>query len=423
MHLYIIYMSFYICKPFFCFGGKMNKTAFIISEYDPFHNGHLYHIRQTRAAGAETVVCLLSGNFMQRGTPAFFNKYDRAEMALKNGADLVLELPLRAVLGGAHNYAVGASEILKALHASGTLSFGASASVDKLRSLHSITETSDFSLMLHERIMQTGENYAAAFARTAKLFSDKAESILSDPNNVLALEYMRAVSASGAPIDFFAVQRVGAIHDGNDTYQEFASAKRIREELRSALDPSVVSGFLPESSFEIIKNALINGRAPADMERYELVTMVRLLMMDKEELGRIEGVNQGLENRIIQELKTSASLTELLDNVKMKRFTYARLRRIVCAAALGLKKADPDEGIGYIRVLGFREPHGREALNRLRQSTSVPLLTNLSDAPDGPDKETEIRAGKLYELLLPAARSCNPEICAKPVIITGLDYA
>ena len=391
----------------------MKDIAFIIVEYDPFHNGHAWQIEQTRAVGARYVVCILSGNFVQRGDIAMCDKMTRAKMALAGGADLILENPLKYVLSGASYFAKGGIEAIRHSGLEGTLSFGASASAEQLTSLSAILQRPEMKKRINGYTETRHVPLAYAVQRMTEEIKPGAADLLKDPNNVLALEYISA--AAGEPsVDFFAVPRTTVLHDAISPEGRFASGKTIRQLLCS--DPDAASTFLPAYTSRILAQEAEKGSFPSKREIFSAFSFGRLLSLTREELVTVNGIAQGLENRLLDAMKEQTDLQGLYDAVKTKRFTHARVRQAVVSAVLGIKKADLARENPYLRVLGFND-RGQELLHEMRSRSRCPIVMNLSQAPHSHERTLDEFAGKVFDLCRPVPFGGAAEYRAKPVIL------
>ncbi len=397
----------------------IKNNAFIIAEYNPFHNGHKYHIQKTKQAGAENIICIMNGSFVQRGEPALCDKLSRAEAAIKNGADLVLELPLKYGISPANLFAYGGVRAAVCTGLDGTLSFGASASAEKLTELYEITNDKSTTENVKEISRLTGKTYPAALQEYVSTNYSCYAEMLSDANNTLGLEYIKALRETDSTLDYFTVDRkLTTPHDSAVPANGFASARFIRNAVIGGKITDVVN-YMPENVFERLNDLLNNGKCTENRRYFSDVCLSRLYDCKAEYFTNINGVTQGLENRITERLKDASALEDLFDGVKTKRFTHARIRQIVLAAVLGITRTDLDGGVNYIRVLGFGDK-GRELLKEMRTTAKVPVITNLSDINEGSslqaqrDKETDILAGKLFELCRSVPGAADAEITFKP---------
>lgn len=381
------------------------KTAAIISEYNPFHNGHKYHIEQTRAAGASHIIAIMSGNFTQRGDTAIFDKFVRAETALQNGADLVLELPTRISLMSAEGFARGAVGIAEALGCVDILSFGSeSGSVPALKeasgAIEYVLHTGEFDMLVKK-----GKSYPAALQEALRnYYTDDVCELAASPNNTLAIEYLSALDNIGSSIEPFTVKRLGAPHD-SDEDAEFISASRIRKMIFSGED---CSGFAPA----------VNAPA-ADVRLLERAILAKLRTLRESDLERVFDCANGLGNRLHKAIRTAKSLSELYFLTKTKRYTLARIRRAVLCAFLGIDKQFAAEKCAYIRVLGMN-PRGREIL--AAANCALPIDTSLK-ALSQTSREAarqanfETRCTDVYSLAFREPRVCGTDFTTAPIIL------
>ena len=336
----------------------MKKIAYIICEYNPFHNGHAYHIAQTRAAGAQTVVCIMSGNFVQRGALAFADKATRAKWAIQNGADLVFELPVPYVLSGAGWFASGAAKVIRAIAVPGTLSFGAGVTLEQLNDLIEIADSEAIQARIREVCAATHVTFPRAFETVLKeVFPQQDFCALRDPNAILALEYMRAVSSETSEIDFYSVRReTDRMHDAASVSGNYASAKYLRELFDGKPTEeatAAAAAYIPASVLQSLREEIYIGSLPLRQDLFSCAAMTRLLSIDAQTLKNTNGVVEGLENRILNEVIRCNQLQTLYDAVKTKRFTHARIRQIVVSAVLGITRRDLSLPLPYLRVLGM----------------------------------------------------------------------
>ncbi len=391
----------------------------VICEYNPFHRGHALQLAaaRERSGGDCALVCVMGGNFVQRGEPAVISKHARAEMAVRCGADLVLELPVPWALASAERFAAGGVALLNAVGAE-NLSFGAEcADAERLEKLASVLLTEKCAAQIKAELV-TGVSYAAARERAArKLVGDEAL-ILRGPNNILAVEYLKAIRKSGSKLRPIAVERAFAAHDGDEN-GGYAGAAYIRKRIAGGGDPE---RFMPEAAYEVLRRELAAGRTP-DPKRLDAMAMYRLRAMGPEEYQRLPDSGEGLWARLMRCARESGSLKETLDAAKTKRYAYARLRRMVMAALLGVTADDQRGGPPYVRVLALGQ-RGREALREIKRRSSLPVITKPAAAkllPEGAGKifKLEARAGDVYALTYvnPKERRGGAEWTTSPVIL------
>ncbi len=402
------------------------KAAFIACEYNPFHNGHKLHLEETKKLDADACVCIMSGNFVQRGDIAVAEKHIRAKTAVINGADLVIELPLKYAVSTASLFAEGFIKTAKATGVDGIVSFGAKNSLVELQTAKDIIFSEDAEEFSKIKIRE-----GISYPTSKNMFLEKklpagSINILDDANNVLALEYLHAIDMFFPECEAFALERKYAFHNSDAVKGDYASASLIRNMIYDGLtDISPLKSdyrcLIPENALNVLEEEFIRRKFPADIKKFDTAVMSRLSFLSKDNFAELNNVNEGLENRIFTCLRNSNMLSELLDNVKSKRFTYSRLRQIFVNAALGITKNDLDNGISYIRVLAFNE-RGREVLSEMKNTAKLPVVMNLSDIDNSDknsvrDAELDYNAGKLFNLCLKSCYDGNSEYRFPPVII------
>jgi len=396
------------------------KISGIICEYNPFHNGHLYHIRETRKNGATHIAAVMSGNFVQRGDTAYMDKLERARLAVRSGADLVIELPVQYSLSSAEKFAEGAVYLLDSLGVVDEISFGSECgSVEKL---FEAMETIELTASLHEKdirqIMEKGYTYPRALSSVINGKSPEIAGIITSPNNMLAIEYLRALKKFDSSVKPFTIRRAYASHDGITHENGFASASFMREQLAEFNDASAISEYTTPLWADAIANAIRNGTT-ASMQRLERIMLYKLRSTTAEEIEGISDVGQGLENRIYG-ARMAGSLEELLFTVKTKRYTMSRIRRIMLCLLLGITKDDMKQLPAYGRILAFNE-RGKEILAKAKNSTKIPFSTSiakLSQLNETAERfaELEIRASDVYGLAMETVTSAQKDYRAKIMI-------
>jgi len=394
-------------------------TAGIVAEYNPFHLGHAYQLEQTRQAGATHTVAVMSGNFVQRGEPAIALKQARVKMALANGIDLVIELPLPWATANARSFASGAVCLLNALGVVDMLSFGSESGDVTL--LKSAAEAVDSKQMNSEAIkahLADGISFASAReAAVRELFGGTVADILKRPNDTLAVEYIRAIKNLNSAMKPYAVKRFGAGHDQTGTDSFFASASQIRKNL---LNGSEYVRFLPKATAEILAKEIEAERAPADYTLLETAVLCALRMMTAEKIALAPDISEGIENRIFEAARSAVTLEQLFSLAKTKRYAHARIRRIVLHSFLGVDAADSEGLPPYIRVLGL-SLKGRELLRTARKSAALPIIMKAADvfALDERAKRVfalECRAADIFALSLPKPLPCGLEQKANVIL-------
>ena len=381
------------------------KITGIVAEFNPYHNGHRYLTEQIRQAGGSHIVAVMSGSFVQRGEPAVFSKWQRAQTALAHGIDLVLELPVAYALGSAERFAAGAVSLLHALGCVELLAFGSesgdTALLQKAADACIMAEASE----LIRTFLKEGLSYPVARARTVASFGGTILSdLLSAPNNTLGIEYLKAAQKQQCGFQVFTIKRHGAAHDGIP-YDGIASASWLRKEIQRG---HKVSAYLPNQE---------QGETAADAMRLEQVVLWQLRQMTKAAFAALPDVTEGLENRLWAAAQTAQSVTGFLEAVKTRRYTLARLRRILWYAALGLKKADCAALPAYLRVLGMND-RGREILQKAKQTAALPLVSSFVKLEQLAPRSAmlEKKASDLRELAVSPPAPCNRDYTEKVII-------
>lgn len=397
------------------------KTYGIVAEFNPFHNGHEYLIEQGKKNGAEKTVCVMSGNFVQRGEPAVCSKWRRAEMALKCGADLVVELPVSWAVSSAERFAYGAVSVLNSMGCVDKLLFGCeNAGANSLFSAASLCLSEEYSGAL-KKFLSDGLSFPAAREKAVLSLSDaKTAEILKTPNNILAVEYCKALLRLNSSIKPVCVNRTGVDHDSENLSEAFASASAIRKMLSSDFEKA--AAFMPEKAFALLKKAHEEGRLLKDFKNLDLPLISMLRRADANEISLVSDVSEGLEYKIKEAAKTGTSFGEIADLVKSKRYTHSRLRRILLLFYLGIYNEDLIEAPPYIRVLGFNNK-GRELLAQMKKTASLPVIMRYNDIGklSGQCKsvfDTESRAVDMYNTLFDDIRPCGENMTHNPVILT-----
>ena len=373
----------------------------IISEFNPFHTGHKYLIENAKGEN-DTVICVMSGNFVQRGDTAILPKSERTAAALKNGADLVIELPVPYSMSYAERFAKSSVYLLKSLGIIDEICFGSEiGETGVLYEIADILSRDEFENKISERL-KSGDTFAKIRTDILRGYDPHYAEIISEPNNILGIEYILAAKSLGFNIPFRTIKRIGARHDTGDTLVT-ASASHIRQMLFEGNKISI-DKFLPynySGNFASINNlekaVLANLRANNSPERY----------------AALPEISEGLENRIFEAVKGSSSLPELYENIKTKRYTLARIRRIVLSAFLGINEDMASQNPPYIRVLGFTEK-GKSALAEIAKKTKLPIICTAKDALalEGFAKEVfekECTSSDIWALSLNYPQKCGNE--------------
>lgn len=396
------------------------KTVGIIVEYNPLHNGHLYHFQQSKIrSGADQVIAVMSGHFLQRGEPAIADKWARTEMALAMGVDIVIELPVAYAVQPAEWFAYGAVGLLDATGVVDALCFGSEhGELPKLMQLAQLLHEEPAQLRASVRAeLQRGVSYPAAYAAAAGQCAAEAAlqgdgdiaALLGQPNNALGLHYLIALLRLQSDISPLTVARQKAgYRDEHISDAEIASATALRRMLAEhGGDLAPIAPFVPPATLRILQREQAAGRGAMSWDAFGTALFHTLLHQDARSISEHHEVTEGLEHRLKQALPALPSLTvpSLLQALKTKRYTHTKLQRMLVHILLNHRKAllSPDRlahGISYIRVLGFSK-QGQALLKRMKQCAKVPVITNVPQASNDAYLELDIRATSIYSSSLP----------------------
>ena len=334
-------------------GGRSMFIAGVVAEYNPFHNGHKYHLQQTREMGADHIAVVMSGDAVQRGDVAVYSKYDRAEIAIDQGADLVIELPAPYSCAMAGYFADGAVRILGQLGID-ALCFG-SASAELLEKAQNECEKLSDSEVFKE-LISSGLSYPAAMQAAAEQSCSDIKNVLSDANNILGIEYINAAKTEAPWIKLMCIQRSGALHDDLEISDGFASATMIRNMIRIGADLSSVVPQLPDSE-------------PAYLDNMEKALLFRLITADEDLVEELPFITQSLENKFFKAVQSGPrSVAAFEELVKSRDITMARIRRMVMHLALGINAQDMSIPVPYGRILAMNS-RGAEILSAAKNRT------------------------------------------------------
>ena len=350
----------------------MSRVLGIIAEYNPFHNGHLYHIAKSKQeTGAQYVVAVISGNFVQRGNTSIINKWKKARMALLNGVDLVIELPTIYSVSSAENFAEGAIKILNSLGVVDTISFGMETNdISTLNNIANVlyNEPKEYiTILSHE--LKKGNSYPKARENALMMYLNDIKryaNVLSGSNNILGIEYLKAMRRTKSTITPIGIKREKVLYNDKYIVDEFASATAIRKMLITK-ELNDISKVMPRNSYLILGEELKNGHYVIDLSIFEKEIIYTLRKMSAEEISKLPDVTEGLENSIKNAADSCNTLDELINIVKTKRFTQTRIQRILIYALLGIDKKQMEISkkiMPYVRVLGFNNK-GKELISEI----------------------------------------------------------
>ena len=399
------------------------KSTAIISEYNPFHNGHKYLIQKSRENGSTHIISIMGGNFLQRGNCAVLDKYNRAKAAVLGGVDLVIELPQIYAAASAEKFAFGAVQTLDKCGCVDELAFGAECGDISMlkRAVNIITQSGEVETLCKQYLKQGYSHPRAmqAAVEDVSQSSDNISDILRNPNNTLAIEYIKALNNINSNINPFAIKRVGAMHGSMQTNNEFASASAVREMILNG--DNSYKKFIPNTTAEIISDCITLGECPGEYKNNSRGIMTFLRRMTAEDFANIPDVTEGLENRLVKAVRENNSVSDIIAAVKCKRYTHARLSRIIACAYLGITKDISSLEPKYIRVLAFND-RGTEILKLMKKSASLTVIMSpakdMKKLDDMGKKifEIDLRASDLYGLLTPNVQRCGNDFYKAMVI-------
>ncbi len=384
----------------------------IVAEYNPFHNGHLFQIQDAKKqSGADYTIVVMSGNFMQRGTPALLGKYRRAEMALKNGADLVLQLPALYSASSAEFFATGAVSILDKLGVVTHLCFGSeSGNIKILNRLADILaeESEEFTEALKQGLRQGLSYPSARTAALTKLYPDLLDcrDVLALSNNILGIEYLKALKRRNSTMTPITTRRTSSNYGDRLMGNHQSSALALRHAIYDECDILSLASQMPEGAFEILESTLSSVGAMR-LDDFSRILHYKLLMEADKGYTEYLDVSSDLSDRIVNHLDQFTSFRAFCDLLKTKDMTYTRISRSLMHILLDIRACDMEEArktdyVSYARVLGFRK-EAEPLLSAIKKSASIPLVTKLADAEKVLDEtayealKKELRINSIYE--------------------------
>lgn len=341
------------------------KIAAVICEFNPFHNGHKYLLDEIKKQGFDGIICVMSGSFTQRGDAAVSDKFSRTEIALKNGCDLVIELPTPYAVASAGYFAKGGVEVIAGTGVVDTVFFASEAGDISLLEKAALAVEDEMVQSLLKKQLDNGQYYPNALQKAVlEVYGKAIAEVFDSPNNVLGIEYLRELKK--CDIKARTILRKEAAHHSLEAFGKFASATYIRNKILNNED---VAYFVPSGDFS----------NPASLYFGERVIINKLRELSTKEIASLADVNEGLENRIHTAARSQSTLDGLLSEIKTKRYTMARLRRITVSAILGITKELQSLPVSYLRILGITE-QGKNLLSCIANNTSLPVITRVSPA-------------------------------------------
>lgn len=410
------------------------KITGLVVEYNPFHNGHLHHLKRSmELTNATHSIAVMSGNFLQRGEPALFDKFKRAEIAVSNGIDLVVELPTLFACQSAEFFAHGAVSLLNSLNCIDSICFGSEeGSIDLLLEISKILidEPDEFKSILKEKL---DEGILFATARSTALYEyisrnnilnlkeEKLHNILSSSNNILGIEYIKSLLKQKSSIAPYTINRIQSSYNSHTISSNICSATAIRESLRRGNSLSEISSVVPIETLNLISKHIDNGFNPMFDEFYFDVIR-ELVARDFDKLSDYFDISEGIENKIYKSIFLTSNLSELQQSIKSKRYTLTKVKRMLNNILLGITKEDMNlvkdiNKLPYIRVLAFNDK-GREILKKIKLNSDIIIINKFSNINFNNDHifETlikyDIKSTNIYNLLY---YKSNPKLLKGPM--------
>jgi len=356
----------------------------IVAEYNPFHNGHLYQIKNIKEMYPNSlIVVVLGGNFLQRGEVSILNKFDKTKIALEYGIDIVLELPFTFATQSADKFAYGAIKILNEFKID-TLIFGSESNdIDSFITLANIQLNDKNYNKIVRDLLDKGINYPTALSTALKQITKKE---ITTPNDILGLSYVREIIRNNYHITPVSIKRTNDYHD-LDSNEDIISASNIRNKLLSDND---CKKYIPDVTYEYI-----NNRSIYTMNDYFPYLKYKIIS-DLDNLDKYMTVDEGIENRISKSIYKVNRYDELMESIKTKRYTYNKLSRMFCHILTGFKKIDNPDNVTSIRILGLSN-NGKKYLSKIKKEITLPLVTKFSDYSDA-ERDFELKLAYIYSL-------------------------
>ena len=393
------------------------KTVGLITEYNPFHNGHAYHIEKAKMlTGADRVIVVMSGDFVQRGAPAVMPKHLRAESALLSGASLIIELPVCFATGSAEYFAQGSISLLNQLGCIDSICFGSECGdLHLLKEIAQILadEPIEYQTALKQALKE-GASFPAARQEALNIYSDKYSEILASPNNILGIEYLKALAKIHSKMEPFTIKRIGAGYHDMDIDGQFSSATAIRSDIYQLADVNSSSESLPlthiqtqvpSSCHELMKKNY-QTRYPVKADDFSLLLKAKLLSETAGSLSHYPDMSPELANRILRLRNDYLSFEQFCDLLKTKELTRSRISRSFIHVLLGITNdwlTAMKAPAPYARILGFRRDHA-DLLGILKRTSDIPLITSPARAVLADTAyqmlELDIYASNLYESVI-----------------------
>lgn len=402
------------------------KSAGIVVEYNPFHNGHAFHLHQTKeTTNADVIIAVMSGNFLQRGEPALVSKFSRTKMALFAGVDIVVELPYPFATQKAEIFSNGAISILGALGCS-AICFGSESGDEQafLETIQFIIDNEEYYQRYIKQFVKEGFSYPKATSLAFQKLNPVSSLVdLSKPNNILGYHYIKAIQHQGFLMKPYTIQRKNAnYHDEDFASATIASATSIRKALFDQGSLEMIQSYVPDATFKQLVEFKNDYHTFIQWENYWPFLKYRLLNSSPEELRSIYEIEEGIEFRMISYAKKSESFYHFMQSIKTKRYTWTRLQRACLHILTNTKKEEMKKAshtASYIRLLGMSQK-GRKYLNEKKELIPIPVISKLSAAKEDL-VHLDVKASNIYALGYPeeASQKLLMEEFSHPPILLG----
>ena len=383
------------------------RTIGIVCEYNPLHNGHKYLLEQAKAhSDGQYVICVISSNFLQRGEPSLISKFERAKLAIQNGADLVFELPTIYSCRNASEYAHYSVNLLHKLGICDTLIFGSeSGDISKLDEISDvlIKEPTLFKHMLKENLSK-GLSFpkARSLALEEYMNNNEISTIVKSSNNILAIEYINAIKKLSSPINYSTVKRVGSNYLDEKVVNSFSSATAIRKSIFDSTLDSIKSQ-VPKSTFDLLTYTS-NNKKFVSSNNLDNIINYKLRSLSISDFSKYQNVKEGIENRIIEMINKSLTFEEMVNYLSTKRYPKTRIRRLLTHLILQLDSEIYNNDIKYARLL-YSSEKGKDLFNIINKNTLIPVFTSYKKFYDiSPTRikkllDFEVKSTNIYESL------------------------
>ncbi len=382
------------------------RICAIIAEFNPFHNGHAYLIEQVRHHGYTHIIVVMSGNFVQRGEPAIVSKDVRTLVALKSNVNLIIELPISKVISTAEKYANSGISLINSLGCVDAIAFGMEAeNIECILNIENALRSKNFHKLIKTNLSK-GISFAKAREQSLEeiVGKENLKDEIRRSNNILAVEYIKAINDMKLSFEILGIRRL----EDPDFY---LSASKIRELIK--LNNNSYVKYIPEFSYCHLKDKIIKKESPADIFSLssQHAVLSRLRGLDIKDISALPDISEGIENRIFKAIKRSTSVSELLFNIKTKRYALSRIRRIILSAFIGITYKESNNPLNYIRVLGMDEK-GKELLKVIKQKSKLPIITKYKDVLKCGEEvresfEKESKFNDFYGLLTTKILECD----------------